>query len=313
MTDSVKSKKITLITTLKPKSQDQFNKVRFFKKLFSFSKKESIELEVLIENSLHGKIYIGKQENTPLQAIITSANFTRSGLVTSNEWGVIIGDKTEIRKIEAGVKSRVSLEPITDVRLKEFIKEVDAAPSHDDKSECKLNLAKNLSLSANPKNLADSQTYWLKPIGVSGGMVSKETLFDMLVRNLHFSTKKPNGVKRNHILICYAVGRKNILSVYKVTSGILETKIKDDRWPYFVEGENLTPHFGSVWTEHNITISNQLHEFLQLGQYNATPSGKNSYGSLMRGADKLKLTPEFGRYITNKLILIDNQIASENV
>jgi len=34
----------------------------------------------LIDNSLHGKIYITKKGTTYLEAIITSANFTENGL-----------------------------------------------------------------------------------------------------------------------------------------------------------------------------------------------------------------------------------------
>ena len=50
---------------------------------------------------------------------------------------------------------------------------------------------------------------------------------------------------------------------------------------------------------------------LKSGSFNITPSGKNSFGSLMRGADKLKITPEFGQFLINKIVKIDNELKTK--
>jgi len=39
---------------------------------------------------------------------------------------------------------------------------------------------------------------------------------------------------------------------------------------------------------------------LNSGITNLTPSGKNSYGSLMKGADKLKITKDFADFLIKK-------------
>ena len=122
---------------------------------------------------------------------------------------------------------------------------------------------------------------------------------------------KPVGVKIDDILISYAVGHKNILSIYRVNSEVKSTGIENDRWPYYVVGENLTPFYGQEWSNYGIGISNLKTEVLNNNLFDITPSGKNSYGSLMRGADKLRVTPEFGQYIIDKIVKIDNEIKTK--
>ncbi|WP_374708498.1 restriction endonuclease PLD domain-containing protein [Bacteroides faecis] len=46
----------------------------------SFGEKRQVKVSILIDNSLHGKIYICKRSNIYTSAIITSANFTQKGL-----------------------------------------------------------------------------------------------------------------------------------------------------------------------------------------------------------------------------------------
>ena len=115
-----------------------------------------------------------------------------------------------------------------------------------------------------------------------------------------------------HIIIAYAVGHGNILSVYRVISNWKATGVIGSRWPYFVIGENLTPYYGDKWNKQSLTIGNQKDEVLKKGAFNITPSGKNSYGSLMQGADKLRITANFATYIIDKIETKDRKIAEEN-
>ncbi len=302
--------KLTLVTTLKPRTNDQFKKVIFLKQLFSFCANHEISLTVLVENSLHGKVYIAKSDGQASGAVLTSANFTRNGLKVNNEWGVLIDDITQIQTIEKGILSKIVLEPIQSNHIDKFLIEVQKHPTLPPKNECNLDLTELINLNTNPMEINNSFNYWLKPIGVSDDYIPWDTVFDEIDKDLHFSKLNPVGVKVNDILICYAVGHKNILAVYRVKSEIKSTGKKNDRWPYFVIGENLTPYYGQEWNTNNITITNQKGEAIALGEFKVTPSGKNSFGSLMRGADKLKVTPEFGQYVTKKIIEIDNEIKS---
>ncbi|MFD1061621.1 restriction endonuclease PLD domain-containing protein [Winogradskyella litorisediminis] len=304
-----KIKRLTIITTLKPKDLDQYSKVPFFKQLFKFCNNSNIELNLLIENSLHGKVYISKYENGASEAIITSANFTNNGLRLNNEWGTKISNQEKITELENGILSKVILEPLKEKDIDHFLELIAKNPKKEtNNSPTDLDLSKQIDLKANPFLVEKNINYWLKPIGVSGDIIPWDRVFDEIDSDLHFSKLRPKGVKKNDILICYAVGHSNILSIYKVKSEVKYTGNENDRWPYYVTGENLTPFYGQNWNSQNITITNQKNEVIKQGKFNVTPSGKNSFGSLMRGADKLRLTPEFGEYMIEKIAKIDNEI-----
>lgn len=305
-------KRISIVTTLKPKDKDQYSKIPFFKKLYEFANPNKIELSILIENSLHGKIYITKKDSEFLKAIVTSANFTDNGLRKNNEWGTIIKSPKTISELENGIISKVVLKPLTENEIDKFIDILKNNPLPKEKiDKIKIDLTKNLDFKENPFLINPKVNYWLKPIGVSDNIIPWSRKFDEIDSDLHFSKIKPSGVKKDDILIAYAVGHKNILSIYKVKSELQHTGNDNDRWPYFVVGENLTPFYGSEWNNQNITITNQKNEVLKIGKIKVTPSGKNSFGSLMRGADKLKITPEFGQYLINKIVRIENELKTK--
>lgn len=305
-------KRLRLVTTLKPRDLDQYSKVPFFKNLFDFCNKSKIELEILIENSLHGKVYISKYDNGESEAIITSANFTNNGLRLNNEWGTKITNQDQITELENGILSKVFLKPLTEKDINIFLELIAKNPKTENtENPTNLDLSKKLDIKENPFFIEKNINYWLKPIGVSGDNIPWERVFDVIDSDLHFSKLKPKGVKKNDILICIAVGHSNILSIYKVKSEVKYNGDENDRWPYFVVGENLTPFYGQNWNSQDITITNQKNEVIRQGKFNITPSGKNSFGSLMRGADKLRLTPEFGEYLVNKIAKIDNEIKTK--
>ena len=301
--------KLTIVTTLKPKDIDQYSKIPFFKNLYNKLRSKKTEIIILIENSLHGKIYISKYPNGSSKAIITSANFTNNGLRLNNEWGTLIENNEEIKKIENGIISKVILSPLDENQIDDFLKIIDITPLHQSQNDkIELNLSQKISIKENPLQIESNVTFWLKPIGVTNDIIPLNQVFDEVDSDLHFSKLKPKGVKENDVLIAYAVGHLNILSIYRVKSEIKNTTIDNDRWPYYVIGENLTPFYGQNWRNQNLTITNQKNEVLSRGLFNITPSGKNSFGSLMRGADKLRLTNEFGEYLVNKILEIDNRI-----
>jgi hypothetical protein len=202
------------------------------------------------------------------------------------------------------LKNNIVTEPITEEMVADFEKRVSLIPKPAKSPKYDLDLIGNLKLKENPLNIPSNINYWLKPIGVSDDIISHDRLFDEIDSDLHFSDKNPRGVKQGDILIAYAVGHKNILSIYRVNSEVKNTRDPKDRWPYYVTCENLTPYYGKDWSNHDITISNQKQAALKYGITNLTPSGKNSYGSLMRGADKLKITKEFADFIINQVINI---------
>ena len=301
--------KITIVTTLKSFDKDQYSKVAYFKELYTIFNSKNIEFDILIDNSLHGKIFIAEEDQNNLQAIVTSANFTDSGLRINNEWGILINDYSEINKIKTEIIKKVKYKALNENSVDAFLSKIKEVPKPDVKENpITLNLSLLFEERDNYFELEDNVTFWLKPIGVTNDIIPTTSKFDEIDSDLHFSKLKPKGVKKGDVLICYAVGHLNILSIYRVTSDVKNTDKATDRWPYYVIGENLTPNYGRKWFSQRITITNQKNVFLQQGLFNITPSGKNSFGSLMKGADKLRLTKEFGIYLLDKIANINSEL-----
>ena len=301
--------KITIVTTLKPKDKDQYSKIIYFKELYTIFNSQNIEFEILIDNSLHGKIFIGEENEEHVKAIITSANFTNSGLRINNEWGILVDDVIEIDKVKNGIINKIKYKSLYEQNINTFLEKIRENPEpKTENNSITLDLSLLFENKENYFEIENNATFWLKPIGVTNDLVPLTKKFDEVDSDLHFSKLKPKGVKRGDILICYAVGHLNILSIYKVSSEVKNTGNENDRWPYYVIGENLTPNYGREWSSQNLTITNQKNLVLDKKLFDITPSRKNSFGSLMRGADKLKLTNEFGNYLLNKVSKIDAEL-----
>lgn len=306
--------KITLVTTLKNDYNDQLCKINFFKNLFDFGIKEKIDIEILIDNSLHGKIYIFKKENEFKNAIITSANFTLNGLKLNNEWGISFEEPVKIEEITQDLISNIVLEPITKTILNNLEIKFASNPQPKQVIVKTINLVEILELKSNPIIIPNKNTIWLKPIGSSEHLIQLNEKYSDPTHKLYFA-RNPRGVKIGDILIAYAVGYKKVLSIFRVSSSVQITSNPSDRWHYYLDCENLTRFYGNEWNKHNIHISDQKHSFIKQTKLNATPSGKDSYGTLQRGGDKLRITSEFGNYLINKIVTINKDLSfnDENI
>ncbi|WP_116789513.1 restriction endonuclease PLD domain-containing protein [Flavobacterium psychrotrophum] len=267
-------KHITFVTTMMGYDRFQYSKVRYLKSLYDKLRHSGVTITILIENSLHGKIYIADYTDGSLKAIVTSANFTRLGLMKNNEWGNALSNKDDILKIKEGISNKVLHEPVGESFIDECLLKIKENPMPD-QPYCgiELNLESLLKLKRQPIGVSESATFWLKPIGVSSNPIPTDWNYDRTEDKMHFA-RNPAGVKKNDILICYAVGHLNLLAAYRVSSESDNTKLPDDRWPYFVFAENLTPVYGGNWAAANLTISQQRLNVLNKKLFDITPSGK---------------------------------------
>jgi HKD family nuclease len=302
---------IHLITTLKPKSFDQINKTNSlmtFVDLPIFND-ANVDFRISINNKLHGKIYIFKKFDKPFQAIITSANFTDSGLSYNHEWGIEISDVKEIEKLESSIIQCIEIDNITKTdiyKLAEISNLFLEQKPNTEIREIDLDLSSYLNI--NLTNHFDySVNYWLKPIGVTEHPVEPSRKFDKSKFDLHFSKLRPTGVKINDILICYGVGTGKILSIYKATT--LPIKVSDEeiekddwmqRWPWYIKGENLTINYGENWSKYNFNIGLLANKYLNQNINNyILANGSKSLGGLNWGKDKLKLSTGFAKFMIN--------------
>ena len=313
------TKKIHLVTTLIPKSIDQIKKITSLVSLIEFPgiKKGQLQCQISLNNKLHGKIYIFKRDEDYISAIVSSANFTDSGLSRNHEWGIEIFDKLEISKLEKTILDSVEFESLSfeeiyalQAKTNEFLAQQPQAKV----PEIELDLVNMLESPSWAKDLDDTIAYWLKPIGLSENPIKKGELFDKLELMVNFSKRKPREVKPNDILILYGVGIKKILSIYRATSyptHVTTQQIEEadwhKRWPWYVTGHNLTQSFGRNWWLYNLDIYALVDQYLAANpQFTITASGGKSLGGFNFGHDKLKLAPDFAKFVLDQVVNIND-------
>lgn len=316
-----KLKNIELLTTLLPKSFEQIKKISSLISLIEFPaiKNGEINCTISLNNKLHGKIYIFKEQGNYVSAIISSANFTDSGLSRNHEWGIEIFDKTQIQKLENSIKNSIECNNISFDELHRMYLATTEFLDREPQAETRnieLTLADFLTSTHWANQLDDTIEYWLKPIGVSDRPVTAARIFNQLNDKLHFSKQRPIGVKPSDILICYGVGSTKMLSVYRVTSfpiRVTDKEIEDagewlERWPWYVEAQNLTPNYGATWFQHNLFKNDLLDEYLKIDPHKPiTAVGTQTLGALNFGKDKLKLDVDFAKFIINKIVSINDK------
>jgi HKD family nuclease len=311
-------KKLHLVTTICPKSFDQIKKISSLVSFIEFPdiKSRKVNTQISLNNKLHGKIYVFKKDDNYISAIVSSANFTDSGLSRNHEWGIEISNEDEIKKLESAILDSIEFSNLSFDEIYRMHKATTDFLEKQPQTETRdidLKLTDLLSVPSWSSQLSDNVEFWLKPIGVTNDPVPENRPFDVLDDKLHFSKLRPNGVKPNDILIAYGVGTTKVLSVYRVTSFPIratQEEIDEDdwlgRWPWYVQAHNLTPHFGSTWARHNLWINSLKDEFLASNPDEAiTAVGGQTLGALNYGKDKLKLSLEFAKFIIDKVVAID--------
>src|SRR3989338_1823270 len=261
-----KIKNIHLVTILKPGDHDQIRKMDFLSSLINYPeiKSGNVVCRVSINNKLHGKIYVFEKESGFIAAVISSANFTKKGLAINHEWGIEIENQAEIQFLTDSIIGSIERElNLEEIRLLQKAAD-DFSDKHPEKEEKKISLDLLGGLPANDwfERIADATDFWLKPIGVSEDPVKDTDDFSADGAPLHFTVKKPTGVKPFDILITYGVGQGKILSLYQCVS-MPQRNEASKRWPWYVTGRNLTPRFGRTWLKHSLHINALREEFLK--------------------------------------------------
>jgi HKD family nuclease len=289
---------ISLTTTLKDNSPDLLKKSN---SLYSFClncNKKNISYSVHIDNKLHGKIYISLKSGTPLRGIVTSANFTNSGLESNHEWGVLIEDTNQLLKLINEINS-VESRTLSNKELEEIIKKIDSySKAFSTPQEPKINLTVSDILNDRKHKVTSDKRYFIKPVGVSEEPFLEYRRLSTDIQKLHFSKRKPAAVREGDILICYGVGTAKLLGYFEVIEGPYYLDGNSSRWPWEVKAKNLCPEYSERWNTFGNTIST-----IQASYNTTLPITKNTQGktlgALNFGADKIQLTEEFASHVLN--------------
>jgi hypothetical protein len=294
-------KHISLTTTLKDKNPDLLKKSN---SLYSFClncKRNNISYSVHIDNKLHGKIYISLKLGSPLQGIITSANFTNSGLESNHEWGVLIEDTSQLLKLIDEIKC-VESRALSSEELEKVIKKIDAYSQGTvlpKEPKIDLTVSDIINKEIHKQKVTSSdKRYFIKPVGVSDEPFSEHRRLSTNMQELHFSKRKPVAVREGDILICYGVGTTKLLGYFEVIEGPYYLEGTSSRWPWEVKAKNLCPEYSEKWNSFNNTISTIQDSYNLSAPITKNNQGK-TLGALNFGADKIQLTEEFANHVIN--------------
>lgn len=292
-------KQIILVTTLRDNDPDLFKKVNSFRSILFNCTVNNIVLRIHIDNKLHGKIYIATKGSSPNKGIITSANFTDRGLNYNHEWGVVIDDSSQLKKIIDDILS-VSSHALTDVELNNIIIRIENYTR-------KTGTPKTPKIDLEINNLIKKRVfkpglrYFIKPVGYSGKHFEITRKLSQDIEKMHFA-KKPKSVRVGDILICYAVGTTKLLGYFEVTC---DPYIWDSRsrWSWEVTAKNLSPAYSDSWNNYDNTIRSIQGSF-DPNLYITHNKGK-TLGAVQFGVDKIWLTEEFAQHVIS---IIDDSV-----
>jgi len=306
--------RIDLVTTFKPKDAEQLTKPFQLQDFVGYFKIQHPDIEVFIHinNSLHGKLYISGKDHKKM--ILTSANFTRNGMTKNHEWGIWVEDKEVVEEALEEIFDNIDYPELSLNQINKACELAEANIKENPQWETKPKITSDILESVySDKDIKNTDPqYFLKPIGTSEHPVTLEGQenFSKLHQDLHFSKKKPKGVRKGDIIITTAVGAGSLLSYFRVTGGlqqVTEEQIKQDswmeRWPWYMEGRNNSTKFGKEWWKHNLKRQDLLDKFREIYPDSPiTQAGGFTLGTLNMGNDKVRLTKEFGEFLIGKIL-----------
>lgn len=300
-------KKITFMTTLS--GEEIASKTDSLLSFVQMAVKYGIEREILINDSLHGKVYLFKRQGKSIHALITSANITHRGLSKNHEWGCCFDDEVVIEKLEKTILSTVGYR-LTDDMLEKVRQRVDLhkkeQPATKQSPSPVINISDIIISHRFNVDIDPKTRIFLKPIGhtenpVFDGDYSHET-------EQYFAVH-PVAVRKNDLLISYGVGSRKIISIFKVLSDVpLNTGKEDSRWPWYVEVDNITPKYGKIWFEKNLYITDLARDYVDTYDLNITNNGGKTLGALQWGVDKIRLSQDFGTELLSLVMSVEKKL-----
>nr|WP_082880486.1 phospholipase D-like domain-containing protein [Oleiphilus sp. HI0128] len=272
-----------------------------------------MNISIHINNSLHGKLYF--LDLTPYKKLLlSSANFTRNGLSNNSEWGMLISDEDVIQQAKDEVFADLDLEGITETQVKNACMHAehyaDINPNWTAKPEVEADILGVLTSAEDNAN--HNPKYFLKPIGHTDSPIWKDDRqdFSQQFQKQNFSSsKKPVAIAKGDYIITTAIGSCSLLSYFRAT-GRPEFATAEEiekapwlkRWGWYIESKNYSRDFGSRWWEFDLERNRLANEFNELyPQIPVTKAGGFNLKSINYGSDKLELSPEFGRFLIDKI------------
>lgn len=292
-------KRVRFVTTLK--DDEVVGKIDALLSFCHEMKRIEVEWKLMIDNRLHGKVYVFRKDGNAVAAVISSANLTHNGMELNHEWGVRIDDAQMIDEMEKGVLADVEY-LLTEEQVRAIKKR--AQKEHPDGvSKVKPQVVNIVDIVV-PFSVADGTRFFIKPYGSSEQKVFTGDFSHE--KRMYFTTKYPKAVRIGDILIAYAVGACNMFGAYRVTSKPIYDEHNNPRWPWYVEAECMTPSLANhKWERANLRVTTIANKYAESRQKPVVHNGKMNLNGINHGNDKIQLDDEYGRYLLSLLQSFD--------
>ena len=148
--------------------------------------------------------------------------------------------------------------------------------------------------------------FWIKPWGDPDRPADERESFGDPDIRLMFA-KQPTGVDIGDILFVHRIKAAKLACVTEamtlaktLTSDELLREANLKRWPWRIDGKNLSPKFGWWWRECSLKTFSLATEYSEINS-----NDRVNLGSLNHGNDKLKISQEFAKFLLDRIIAID--------
>jgi hypothetical protein len=299
-----------LLTALEPNSPFQLKTAAALESVrMHFERTPGVAWSVGIVERLHGKVYLFSREGVAFAAIVSSANFTARGLESNQEWGIASEDPRFLRELQESIEAVVPRElDAADITLLYRRTQVYLKRARQPATRIQLDLLR--SLGPPVPAVGGSTRVWLKPSGWSKDPVrAGDYHYGEPEVELDFSRKRPSGVRPTDLVIVYGVGDRRVMGVFEVTGPPVmasDDELEDiewkTRWPWHIPARNLALAYSKAWSVFDLRVGALRDEYQTADRRRPlTYVGGSSLGGLNRGNDKIRLDPDFARFILKKL------------
>lgn len=150
---------------------------------------------------------------------------------------------------------------------------------------------------------APNYTFWLKRVGDPKAPLDQQTKYRLNRVKLDFA-KKPATLQVGAIVISYSLGEPRVLYIaecYTPARQASPAERAQPHWPangrWTMWGINLTPHYGSCWSAHDVYLE-QIYAAFQVAQPEAL-APLNLTGSAQA---EQRISSAFGSYVMRHIL-----------
>lgn len=304
-------KEITIVTVYEGFKQ----KIMQPKRLLAFvkyCKNNNVRWNVVFHEEasyeLHGKVYIFFLHDEPQAFLITSANFTKTGLTKNHEYGVLTDCRNDPR--EAKVLERLLIGNRPFVIEQQLQVMFDLVKNEPEPSQPEPAPQVNFD-SVLKQEVCNKDKCFIKPNGSAKEYVHLSDI-DWVSDGHQYFSSKSNSLGAGFICISYGVTANHnlhpILGLFQLTTGLFIDDSKNQRWPHYKESLNLIPEYSKKIsaTQNALSLEKCAEDFHMLYPTTNIKHDEPRLQQLGTRCDHGNVTAAFARYIESRMRVFAN-------